>query len=114
MAFTHVDKPLMVGGLTLKNRIFQSGHATGLGLGGPSDDFIGYHAARARGGVALSILEILSVHRSSPGFMPTYDAPGMADGYRRLVDAVAPHGMALFQQLWHGGHNSVMYDGRAT
>lgn len=114
MAFTHVDRPLTVGGLTLKNRIFRSGHATGLGLGGPSDDFIAYHAARARGGVALSILEILSVHDSSPGFMPTYNAPGMADGYRRLVDAVAPHGMALFQQLWHGGHNSVMYDGRAT
>src|SRR5687768_4389146 len=102
MTFTHVDKPLAIGGLTLRNRIFRSGHATGLGAMGISDDFIAYHAARARGGVALSVLELLSVHASSPSFLPPFDAPGMADGYRRLVDAIAPLGMALFQQIWQG------------
>lgn len=114
MKFTHVDKPITLKGLTLRNRIFRSAHGTGLGWAGLTDEFIEFHVARARGGVALSFLEILSVHTSSPGMLPTYSAPGMADGYRRLVDAVAPHGMALFQQLWHGGHNSVLYDGRAT
>ena len=114
MQFTHVDKPLTIGGVTVRNRIFRSGHATGLGLAGLGEDFIAYHVARARGGVGLSVLEILSVHPSSPGFLPPYSTPGMADGYRRLVDAVAPHGMALFQQIWHGGHNAVLYDGRAT
>ena len=114
MHFTHVDKPLTINGLTLRNRIFRSAHATGLAFAGIGDDFIEYHAARARGGVALSFLEILSVHPSSPGMSPIYSTPGAGDGYRRLVDAIAPHGMALFQQLWHGGHNSVIYDGRAT
>jgi 2,4-dienoyl-CoA reductase-like NADH-dependent reductase (Old Yellow Enzyme family) len=34
--------------------------------------------------------------------MRAYES-GLSDGYRRLVDAVRPHKMALMQQLWHGG-----------
>ncbi len=114
MAFTHVDTPLRIAGTTLRNRIFRSGHGTGLGIGGIGEDFIAYHAERARGGVALSILEILSVHPTSPSFLPLFSAPQLGDGYRRLVDACAIHGMALYQQIWHGGHNAVLYDGSVT
>ena len=114
MPFTHVDTPIVIGGATIRNRVFRSGHGTGLALGGITDDFVEYHTARARGGVGLSILEILSVHDTSPGFMPAYATPGMDDGYRRLVDRNAPLGMALFQQLWHGGANVVTYGGAPT
>jgi 2,4-dienoyl-CoA reductase-like NADH-dependent reductase (Old Yellow Enzyme family)/thioredoxin reductase len=114
MSLTHVHTALQIKSLRLRNRVFRSAHATGLGVMGLSNDFVEYHAARARGGVALSFLEILSVHPSSPGFLPTYDSPGLADGYARLVERIRPLGMALFQQLWHGGHNAIRYDGGVT
>jgi 2,4-dienoyl-CoA reductase-like NADH-dependent reductase (Old Yellow Enzyme family) len=34
-------------------------------------------------------------------------------GYQRLVVAVEPHGMRLFQQIWHGGHHAQPLDGSA-
>lgn len=56
----------------------------------------------ARGGEGLSILGAAGVH---PNSVVDYlvDEPVMA-GYRQLMDAVRPHGMRVFQQLWHGGH----------
>src|SRR5260370_27178342 len=54
MTFTHVDQPIIINGLVLKNRIFRSAHATGLATMALGDEFIAYHLARARGGVALS------------------------------------------------------------
>ncbi|MCW5656760.1 MAG: hypothetical protein KIT60_03580 [Burkholderiaceae bacterium] len=59
---THIDKPLQIAGVTLKNRVARSAHFTGLAPAGMSDDLIAYHAARARGGVGLTILEVMSVH----------------------------------------------------
>ena len=112
--YTHVHTPISIGGVTLKNRIFRPGHGTGLGLMGIGEDFIAFHEDRARGGVALTILEILSVHAASPSFLPPISAEHMAAGYKRLVDRIAPHGMALFQQIWHGGHNAVLFDGSST
>ena len=110
MAFTHVDTPIALGPVTLKNRICRSAHVTGCAVGGITESFIAYHEARARGGVALSILEILSVHPSSPTMLNAW-APGIEDGYGPLVDRCRPHGMKLFHQIWHGGHNSAPLDG---
>lgn len=62
MGFTHVDKPFRIKGVALKNRVCRSAHATGYSDLGVTDDLISYHEARARGGVAMSILEIFSVH----------------------------------------------------
>lgn len=112
MALTHVHTPITLNGLTIPNRVVRSAHATGLGggTGLMSDDLIAYHLARAKGGVGLTMLEILSVHWSSPGTLNAW-LPDLGDGYRRLVDAVKPHGMRLFQQLWHAGHNALPQDG---
>lgn len=110
MAFTHVLTPLNVGNVEIPNRVVRAAHATNLGAGTMNDDLIAYHAARGRGGVGLSIVEILSVHWSTPSFVNSF-APDVEDGYRRLVDTVKPTGMKLFQQLWHGGHNSAPIDG---
>ncbi|WP_370326577.1 FAD-dependent oxidoreductase [Euzebya sp.] len=96
--------PIRVGPVTVRNRIVRTAHATGsLAREGDDDAFIAYHAARAAGGVGLTILEVASVHPSSPAFLRAWH-DGIVDRYRRLVDAVAPSGMAVFQQLWHGGH----------
>lgn len=107
---THVHTPIRLGNVEIKNRVFRSAHVTGFAVNSVTPDFIEYHAARARGGVGLSILEVLSVHPSSPVYMNVW-GEDMSDGYRRLIDACAPHGMKLFQQIWHGGHNALPLDG---
>ncbi|MBC2776629.1 FAD-dependent oxidoreductase [Parasphingopyxis sp. GrpM-11] len=111
MNYTHVDKPIRIGkSLEVKNRVVRPAHATNFGNGVMNERLINYHAARAAGGVALSIIEILSVHPSSPGTLRIYE-DGMEEGYRALVEAVRPHGMKIFQQLWHAGHAAPRADG---
>jgi len=110
MALTHVHTPIRLGPVELKNRVVRTAHATNLGGGTMSDALIAYHRARAEGGVGLSIVEILSVHDSTPATLNVF-ASDIEAGYRKLVAAVRPHGMKLFQQLWHGGHNALPLDG---
>jgi 2,4-dienoyl-CoA reductase-like NADH-dependent reductase (Old Yellow Enzyme family)/thioredoxin reductase len=111
MHYTHVHTPIRLGKiLELKNRVVRPAHATNFGNGLMNDRLIAYHEARAAGGVGLSIIEICAVHESSPGTLRIYE-PGIEKGYRDLVAAVRPHGMKLFQQLWHAGHASPRADG---
>src|SRR6266576_1991478 len=60
--------PTRVGPLTLKNRIYSSGHAEAMAEGGrPGERLRRYHEAKARGGCALTIFGgSSSVHPSSP------------------------------------------------
>lgn len=110
MAFTHVDKAICLGNVELKNRVVRPAHGTNLGKGWISDELIAYHEARARGGAALSVLEVGSVHPTSPFSINLWD-PAIEPGYRRLVERVRPYGMKLSQQLWHCGHNMLPNDG---
>ncbi|MEJ7925706.1 FAD-dependent oxidoreductase [Sphingobium sp. AN641] len=109
MSYTHVDKPIRLRNLEIKNRTFRSAHATDLGGGYMSDVLIAYHEQRARGGVGLIINEIGSVHPSTRMYQNLFD-PEYDAGMRRLVDRIKPHGTRLFQQLWHGG-NTGGFDG---
>ncbi|MFY9328112.1 MAG: FAD-dependent oxidoreductase [Georgfuchsia sp.] len=106
--FSHVHKPIRIRNVEIKNRVVRSAHNTYFGVGTMSDDLIAYHEARARGGVGLTVIEIMSVHPTSPQVLPGWD-PALGDGYRKLVDTIRPHGMKLFQQLWHGGHNGLPF-----
>lgn len=110
MAYTHVDKPIRIGAIELKNRIVRPAHGTVIGRGTMNDALIAYHEARARGGAALSILEVGSVHPTSAFCLNLFE-PSIEGGMRKLVDTVAPHGMKLFQQLWHAGHHIIPADG---
>jgi 2,4-dienoyl-CoA reductase-like NADH-dependent reductase (Old Yellow Enzyme family)/thioredoxin reductase len=103
MSFTHVDKPINLGNLEIKNRTFRPAHGTGIGAGLMNDALIAYHEQRALGGVGLIINEVGSVHPSTPLCMNIYNV-GIEDGMRKLVERVKPHGTKIFQQLWHGGH----------
>jgi len=71
--YENVFQPLKVGGITLHNRIVRTAHSTGAGWVDTSDAFMAYHTERAKGGVALSILEIAGVHPSAPTHIPVYD-----------------------------------------
>lgn len=110
MAYEILQEPVQIAGCRVPNRIVRTAHATGFARGEISPRLIAYHAARARGGVGLSFVEIAAVHPSTPsGVIAFHD--GVIDGYRKLADACRPHGMRLFQQLWHGGSNAVPLDG---
>ena len=114
MPYERILSPITIRNVTLKNRVIRTAHGTSIGArepGGIGPNFIGYHLARARGGVALTILEICSIHFPSCRASLESFNPGLPDGYKRLVDAVKPHGMALMQQLWHSGAHAVTHDG---
>lgn len=102
--------PIAIGNVVVPNRVVRTAHGTHFGAGTISDELIAYHVERARGGVGLTILEIAAVHPTSPSSLCSFD-DSIIPGYRRLVEAVRPHGMKLFQQLWHAGHNGVPLDG---
>ena len=111
MTLTHIHTPITIGGLEVPNRVVRTAHATGMAKRGIGETLIDYHVARAKGGVGLSIVELLPVHASATSFMPTFTEPGMQQGMAKLVEAVAPYPMRLFQQLWHGGHQAPSGDG---
>lgn len=104
MALTHVLTPLRIGATELKNRVVRPAHGTLIGAGSMNEDLIAYHEARAKGGAALTIVEIMGVHPSSIGSLDASD-PRLAKAYPKFVERMRPHGMKVFQQLWHGGHN---------
>lgn len=108
--YTHVHTPLKIGNITIKNRIFRPAHATILGKGRMSDALIAYHEARARGGAGLSIVEVGSVHPTSPLAIDLWKAE-LEDGYRKLGEMGRRHDMKIFQQLWHAGHHGMPRDG---
>jgi len=104
--FPQLLSPLQIGSVTLRNRIVSTGHDTVL----PTDcqvnaALIAYHAARARGGVGLIVLQVSGVHESarytSHALMATDDS--CMAGYRALADTVHAAGSKVFAQLFHPG-----------
>ena len=82
----------------------------------PTDDFVAYHEARARGGVGLIVLEATAVDES--GLLTSHTLggylPEIVDGYRRVAVAVRPHGTRLFVQLFHGGREQIASSSTAS
>lgn len=106
MTFERLFSPLPLRGVTLRNRIFSTGHMTNLVQdGSPSADLVAYHEARARGGVGLIIMESARVHASSISDQPAINASVDAciPGFTAVADAVKGEGAAVFGQLGHAG-----------
>ena len=113
--FPHLLTPLQLRHLTLRNRVFSSGHGTGFAAGGGvSDRLVAYHQARARGGIGLIVTEATAVDESP---LRAWNLRNVDDriipGYRRLADAVHAEGARIFGLLSHSGRNSWM-DGAGT
>jgi 2,4-dienoyl-CoA reductase-like NADH-dependent reductase (Old Yellow Enzyme family)/thioredoxin reductase len=108
--------PLRLGPVELQNRIVSTAHQTTLVADHlPTDDFVAYHEARARGGAGLIVMEATAPHPS--GILTAHELAGylpeMADAYRRVAAAVQPHGTKLFVQLLHGGREQIAGPPRA-
>jgi 2,4-dienoyl-CoA reductase-like NADH-dependent reductase (Old Yellow Enzyme family) len=105
-AFPLLFSPLQAGSLRLRNRVVSTAHLTAFAETGlPTPRHVAYYAERARGGVALVVLESTPVHPTGNAFSRSirpYDLrarPGLA----RIADAVHGHGAAVVAQLWHCG-----------
>jgi 2,4-dienoyl-CoA reductase-like NADH-dependent reductase (Old Yellow Enzyme family) len=105
-AFPHLFSPIEIGGIEIRNRLFNPPHGTSLGQNGlAGEDLIAYHAIRARGGVGLIVLEGMCLHPthafSSGYLLATSD--DIIPGFRELADRCHGHGARVFGQLFHAG-----------
>jgi 2,4-dienoyl-CoA reductase-like NADH-dependent reductase (Old Yellow Enzyme family)/thioredoxin reductase len=109
---------LVVGPVTLPNRIVSPGHDTVMTHDGQvTDQLIAYHTARAEGGVGLIIVQAAGVHATAKytnHVLMASDDSCIA-GYRKLADAVHPFGTRMFGQLFHPGREVLerLEDGSA-
>jgi 2,4-dienoyl-CoA reductase-like NADH-dependent reductase (Old Yellow Enzyme family) len=106
----HLFSPLRLGPVELQNRIVSTAHQTTLVREHlPTDDFVAYHEARARGGAGLIVLEATAVDQS--GVLTGHTLAGFREeivpGLARVAGAVHPHGTRLFLQLLHGGRERI-------
>ena len=110
MAFDTLFSPIAVGGRALRNRIVHTATVTGLGRDrAVTDRLIAYHAARARGGAAMIVTELMNVHPTSTGapiLVSIHDEANLG-GLTRWAEAVERHGCRLIGQLGHIGRQQL-------
>ncbi|MBH54129.1 MAG: hypothetical protein CMI18_07260 [Opitutaceae bacterium] len=111
MKYPNLFSPFKISNIELRNRFVFQPHFTALGTldGMPSDGHVAYHEERARGGVALIIIESQAIHptgKMSRRFINAWD-PAVIPMLRKLTEAVHAHGAKIFSQLTHGGHTSL-------
>lgn len=102
--------PLALGPAELPNRIVSTAHQTNLVAEHlPTDDFVAYHEARARGAAGLIVLEAAAVHPSgllTPHTLAAYREEIVAP-FRRVAETVGRYGTRLFVQLFHAGREQI-------
>ena len=108
LRYPNVFRPLELGPVTVRNRIFVPAHTTNYGEDNlPSERHLAYHQARARGGAGLIIFEAIRVHRSSLGRRQGVNGyePAAIPAFARIARAVQSEGAKLFGQVIHLGRH---------
>lgn len=103
--FEHVFEPIQIRDLKLKNRIILPAMGTRMATaeGAITDKLIAYHAARAKGGCALNIVEVAAVHTpSAPAHFVSISEDSLVEGHKKLTDAIHENGGKAGVQLWQG------------
>src|SRR3954454_751544 len=106
-----VLQPLQINGLTVRNRIYSTGHAPSgyLEGGRPGLRYELYHEEKAKGGLALTIIGGSSnVAPDSANVFDQLDAgdDAIVPFYRSIAGRVHRHGAAIMVQLTHLGRRS--------
>lgn len=75
-----------------------------------TDAMVAYHAAKAKGGAALSIIEAARVHPTGNSGRPAIRAydPACVPGYAKLAQACQVDGCKVFGQLSHPGREMTL------
>jgi 2,4-dienoyl-CoA reductase-like NADH-dependent reductase (Old Yellow Enzyme family) len=104
--YPHVQRPIVINGVAIRNRIFMPAHTTNFGEHHlPSQRHVDYHRERAKGGVGAIIFEAVRVTKNTLG-RPQGVAgflPGCVEAFRRVADATHEHGVPLIGQVCHMG-----------
>ena len=111
--FPHLLSPVRVGNVEIRNRLVASAHATALPTERrPNRRLAAYHAARAKGGIGLIILENSRVHPTGRAGLIALEGwqEEHVPHYRMVADAVHEHGAKIFAQLHHPGRNANSQD----
>ena len=103
-------QPYQLKHLTLKNRIMSTSHEPGYTEDGlPGDRYLRYHAEKARGGIAMTMIAGSTVvSRDSAQAFANMQAwkDEVVAPLRRLTDACHEHGAAVMIQLTHLGRRT--------
>ncbi|KJS43640.1 MAG: oxidoreductase [Roseovarius sp. BRH_c41] len=105
-AFSHVFRPVVMAGHSLRNRVVFGAHTTNMAEDGlPGARHIAYYEERAIGGAAMIVVEPMPVHRTAVltrgNFRHSSDA--VIPAFAKLTQAVKRHGAVVVQQLYHVG-----------
>ena len=106
--YPNVFRPITLGPVALRNRIFIPAHTTNFGEDNlPSDRHLAYHRARAAGGAAMIVFEGIRVHRSSLGRRQGVNGygAGAVPAFARIAREVQAEGARLFGQIIHLGRH---------
>ncbi|MFN0044583.1 MAG: N-methylproline demethylase [Alphaproteobacteria bacterium] len=103
-------KPLVIKGLTIRNRVMSTAHSPAYGEAGmPGERYQAYHEEKAKGGLGLTIFGGSStVAIECP---PTFGQLSVADDsvvpyLRRMAERIHRHGAATFCQISHSGRRT--------
>jgi len=103
-----VFRPVRLGALALRNRIFVPAHTTNYGADNlPTERHLAYHRARAAGGAAMLVFEGIRVHRSSLGRSQGVNGYERAaiPRFAQVARAVQQEGARLLGQIIHLGRH---------
>ncbi len=110
-AYPHLFTPLVIGSMTVKNRLLMSAMSINFGVdqyGFVTDQLTAYFEARARGGVGAMLVGGGAVH---PTGIELPDLPRLWDdacipSLARMTTAIRPYDVRFGVQLMHGGRQS--------
>lgn len=95
---------IRLGAQTASNRILFGPHVTNLGTArSVSGRHAAYYERRARGGCAVIVTEVASVHDSDWPYERAPLATASAQGWSQVVDACGPHRAIVLAGLGHAG-----------
>ena len=110
MAYPTLFSPLRLGAHSLRNRTVHTATVTGYGADTrPSERLIEYHRARAAGGTAMIVTELMPVHHTSlanPFLVSVFDEANL-DALKRWAAAVEEEDCRLVGQLGHVGRQQL-------
>ncbi len=103
--FPHLLSPIVLGGITLRNRTLMGSMHTGLEERGDWARVAAFYAARAQGGAGLIVTGGMAPNRAGAVFPGASGLFGAADiaGHRQVTDAVHAAGGRILMQILHAG-----------